>query len=136
MLVCKLNGRSIPSKSSITQFLSYAYVLYIIYIPSKTQAIKLKPSPYLVIDYCASNPCDVNAECSSSVGSFSCACNPGYTGDGFTCTGRQLLCFEWENLAVKYDNAENRTIFFIQFVRSMKKCYLSPNRQKKSNYLQ
>ena len=31
-------------------------------------------------------PCDKNAKCSNSDGSFSCACNPGYIGNGKTCT--------------------------------------------------
>ncbi len=31
------------------------------------------------------NNCDINATCSNSVGSFSCACNSSFTGDGITC---------------------------------------------------
>ena len=30
--------------------------------------------------------CDVHATCTNTVGSFQCACDPGYTGDGVTCT--------------------------------------------------
>ncbi|MCY0997150.1 FG-GAP-like repeat-containing protein [Myxococcus sp. MISCRS1] len=30
--------------------------------------------------------CDENATCTNTVGSFTCACNPGYEGDGVTCT--------------------------------------------------
>jgi len=30
--------------------------------------------------------CDSNATCSNTPGSFTCACNPGYFGDGTTCT--------------------------------------------------
>merc|ERR1712080_175695 len=39
-------------------------------------------------DECTSGTaeCDANAECSNNVGSYHCACNPGYTGDGKTCT--------------------------------------------------
>ena len=31
--------------------------------------------------------CDVQATCTNSLGSYSCACNTGWTGDGFTCEG-------------------------------------------------
>ena len=30
--------------------------------------------------------CDVNATCTNTTGSFTCKCNPGFTGDGTTCT--------------------------------------------------
>ena len=41
------------------------------------------------IDECkASSPvCDVNALCSNTRGSFSCACKLGFSGDGKTCQG-------------------------------------------------
>ena len=45
---------------------------------------------FLDIDECADatlNNCDVNAFCTDTVGSYTCTCNTGYTGDGFTCTG-------------------------------------------------
>jgi|GEM_PF-3283829 len=32
-------------------------------------------------------PCDANATCTNTPGSFTCACNTGFTGDGSTCTG-------------------------------------------------
>ena len=34
---------------------------------------------------CDTSPCDANAVCTDTVGSFGCACNSGFTGDGFTC---------------------------------------------------
>ena len=30
--------------------------------------------------------CDVNAACMNTPGSFICSCDPGFTGDGFSCT--------------------------------------------------
>ena len=40
------------------------------------------------IDECAANTddCDANATCTNTIGSFTCACNAGFTGDGNTCT--------------------------------------------------
>lgn len=45
------------------------------------------------LDECASESpaCDINAACFNTVGSFSCACNPGYIGDGMICLGIQIL---------------------------------------------
>ena len=32
--------------------------------------------------------CDVNARCLNTDGSYTCLCNGGYDGDGFSCTGK------------------------------------------------
>jgi hypothetical protein len=32
--------------------------------------------------------CGQNAACKNTAGSFTCACNPGYTGNGLSCTGK------------------------------------------------
>ena len=39
------------------------------------------------IDECQeeTDNCDINAECSNAVGSFTCSCNVGFTGDGRSC---------------------------------------------------
>ena len=39
------------------------------------------------IDECLSNPCDANADCKNTIGSFTCKCRNGFNGDGLTCTG-------------------------------------------------
>ena len=31
------------------------------------------------------SPCDANATCTNTLGSFDCSCNTGYDGDGVTC---------------------------------------------------
>ena len=43
----------------------------------------------LDVDECSREPtaCDKNANCMNTKGSYSCACKPGFTGDGVTCQG-------------------------------------------------
>ena len=45
------------------------------------------------IDECATNNggCSADASCTNTPGDFTCACLPGYTGDGVTCTGKSKL---------------------------------------------
>ncbi len=47
------------------------------------------------IDECAEgiDNCNVNAECGNTFGSFVCACNMGFTGDGVQCDGMLTLVF-------------------------------------------
>ena len=44
------------------------------------------------INECSSSPfpCHVNAQCNNTIGSYRCACNLGYTGNGTTCTGTKF----------------------------------------------
>ena len=45
------------------------------------------------IDECDSDPCAEYASCYNNNGSFYCACNSGFTGDGITyCRGEYILC--------------------------------------------
>ena len=47
------------------------------------------------IDECDAAPCDANAECFNTVGSFQCDCSTGYSGDGFNCTSMsQCMSFK------------------------------------------
>ena len=47
-------------------------------------------SLFLDIDECtdSTHNCDTQATCTNSVGSFTCTCNDGYSGDGTNCTGK------------------------------------------------
>eukprot|EP00058_Branchiostoma_floridae_P012045 XP_002597533.1 hypothetical protein BRAFLDRAFT_219757 [Branchiostoma floridae] len=44
------------------------------------------------VDECTtgSHDCDVNANCTNTIGSFDCRCVVGYQGDGKTCSGRRF----------------------------------------------
>ena len=44
------------------------------------------------IDECERNPCDENALCSNTPGSFTCSCIDGFNGDGFSCSGMGRTC--------------------------------------------
>ena len=44
----------------------------------------------LDIDECAGNPCDINAACLNTNGSYECSCRPGFEGDGESCTGNKV----------------------------------------------
>ena len=43
---------------------------------------------FLDVNECAlgKHNCDANANCTDTIGSYMCACNIGYEGDGFNCT--------------------------------------------------
>ena len=45
------------------------------------------------IDECEASVrvCDVNAICQNTLGSHVCSCKAGFTGDGETCTGEDML---------------------------------------------
>ena len=45
---------------------------------------------FIDIDECVTNSqsCGGNALCSNTDGSYTCACNSGYSGDGKICTGK------------------------------------------------
>ena len=50
-------------------------------------------SNWLDIDECDEDrePCNSNAHCRNSIGSYKCSCNEGFTGDGIDCSGMKML---------------------------------------------
>ena len=42
------------------------------------------------IDECLSDPCHSNATCNNTDGSFKCTCNPGYSGNGGSCSSMHI----------------------------------------------
>jgi len=43
----------------------------------------------LDVNECSTNNggCSLNANCANTIGSFTCTCKDGYSGNGFTCSG-------------------------------------------------
>ena len=51
---------------------------------------------FIDVNECLSSPCDANANCQNTIGSFQCSCNAGFTGDGITCSGisKEIVCYK------------------------------------------
>ena len=60
-----------------------------------------------------SNNCHENAQCTNTVGSFTCSCNPGYTGDGVNCTSTLLL-----EIGISYDAIQVPTWLYRDLIRN------------------
>lgn len=96
----------------ILMVLSFAYVV----MDSLETVLAVKVRFYFVyilftiiiadINECDSSPCDTNAECENTDGSFVCTCNIGYSGDGFTCQGSFLGC----NFSTSYSLIRSRIV--------------------------
>ena len=62
-----------------------------------------------------SNNCHENANCTNTEGSYTCSCNPGYTGNGVNCTSKIL--YFWGGTLVC-------TLFFIVQSPDVNECEL------------
>ena len=55
----------------------------------KSLSINKEYKPFSDINECQTKfTCHSNATCNNTDGSYICQCNPGYSGDGFNCTGK------------------------------------------------
>ena len=53
------------------------------------------------VDECATqSPCHHNATCTNTLGSYTCTCNEGYSGDGMNCTGKYKHNYECKSLFI------------------------------------
>ena len=78
-----LEVMSVLAHSDIVETVSYVMVCY------QTLFYRVVSS-FADIDECSSEqdfPCDSNANCSNTIGSFICTCLIGFTGDGHSCEG-------------------------------------------------
>ncbi len=56
--------------------------------------------------------CDTNANCSNTAGSFTCACNIGYTGNGTSCSGKAFEKKYSDSLHLRKEQVRNRCMPF------------------------
>ena len=59
------------------------------------------------------SPCHANATCNNTEGSYTCECNDGFTGDGFTCDGMVMYihfvqCFTKKGILSEKKNCLTR----------------------------
>ena len=59
-----------------------------------TDSMHISPSLHADIDECELriDNCHVNATCADVIGSFVCACNNGFDGNGVDCAGMKSMC--------------------------------------------
>lgn len=67
-------------------------------LPLSIRELVQRDNSYADIDECSddTHECHEDADCMNVIGSYSCTCKTGYTGDGFMCEGeinKQLLLF-------------------------------------------
>ena len=59
--------------------------------------------------------CDTQAICNNTAGSYTCTCQPGYTGNGITCSGEQIFALVYVGctlqLPVAYAANNTRCLF-------------------------
>ena len=74
------------------------YVLSMISLIPNTENLILSFSE---INECnIDSPCHANATCNNTEGSYTCECNIGFSGDGFTCHG-MLMFIKFCNVVLK-----------------------------------
>ena len=84
------------------------YVLYILYSNHSMAIMHIRVKHICVyicmyyiptdIDECLTYPCDSNATCNNTDGSYICTCNTGYTGSGEICESTFVTLFYYATL--------------------------------------
>lgn len=57
----------------------------------ETDAVLITWKYCLDVNECSASPCDANAQCINTVGSFMCNCNEGFIGCGLVCYNSELI---------------------------------------------
>ena len=74
-----------------------------------------------------SHSCDVNALCSNTAGSYTCACKAGFTGDGKTCSGKLL----WQ-LSKRF-KCDSMPLYFLYSLSTLKNVKKIEYRKRKKD---
>ena len=85
---------------------------------------------------CSNNPCDALATCTNTIGSFTCECPEGKSGDGFKCIGKLFslhsakwavplwdgwLLSNWDEVEFLWDVLSIWPFVIIEMTRSLEK---------------
>ena len=95
------NGETCNGIERLVSGLLFYNIIYIVY---HDMLLEHSPSLYVDVNECEDDPgiCNINANCTNTVGSYMCSCLSGYTGDGTLCTGEYKCCFCSYNVANVY----------------------------------
>ena len=88
--------------ASLKMFLFPVFAILQFHFPSSSRVLSLFAFRHFIFFFHSDNDectlgthnCHSNATCTNKVGSFTCACNSGFTGSGATCSG-ELLCLKY-----------------------------------------
>ena len=83
----------INSSFSCINFVHFAQIICTVDWLLLCQLFLCNPCPADIDECVTLSPCDRNATCTNTPGSFTCACNEGYSGDGLICHGRCLSIY-------------------------------------------
>ena len=74
--------RQWPASETLLFFLMYFFSYYKLSLPLFNMISDINECN------AGTHNCSSNAFCNNTKGSYNCSCKPGYTGDGWTCTGK------------------------------------------------
>jgi hypothetical protein len=93
---------------------------------SRNRFVVTVPLPCSDINECAATftgrRCSPQATCNNSLGSYSCRCNDGFSGDGFTCSGKIFVDFRLDECIRVEEQSLDRRLGYDRDAGGVDKC--------------